>query len=541
MTRFASRPPAVGAASLLLLSLGAICVPTALLYLYPSATPTSFGGGSAPHLRDEQSDVHTASVEPGGGQITPSSTPWAAWKPHSVLLSPPQSPLPLSPPRNLSPAFGRQPHVIDAVLTGRCVYFVTRPSAFILPNLTAPMVVRAAELGHGVELLAVGVDLVHLGSPTAYEWPVVRNRVWCDDRLAGAPNVTLTLSQEWGGEDWVVRTTVQREEGDAAGMRWPLAWDGEGAGVAAASPPPLAGEPPISIGACTMFNEGLKFLTWVRYMRAMGVDTVYGYFTGHVDDLAPFVEDGADLVAAGALRLGEWLTPYHSTWYTEHAVLSQAEAMSSCLDRHTGKHAWMVLMDDDEYLHLEANTTLKRVLAGVGGSIRTVEINSRWAFLNESVVEKVQHPFRRWLNYATWCALAVADFLFDVEMPSDSGTLRTTLELAPPPRFNYSRDFLHHLAAGVQRVGPMVGSLREKHIDSTRAPPEYGVHYHPRFRGADTRGRVRGNLTCLHVSGLGRTPHESVGIGVMVGLVEASGGWPVVAAIGEDLERGDGE
>ena len=69
----------------------------------------------------------------------------------------------------------------------------------------------------------MGAPLFQLVPPDAQQWRYVHNGVWCDARLTGVPSVTLFLSQEWGGNDWVVRTTVQREEGDAAGMRWPHA------------------------------------------------------------------------------------------------------------------------------------------------------------------------------------------------------------------------------------------------------------------------------------------------------------------------------
>ena len=256
-----------------------------------------------------------------------------------------------------------------------------------------------------------------------------------------------------------MRSVVVREAGDTA-ARWPRAWDG------AEAPQPATPDSTLpSIGACTLFNDGVKFLTWVRYMRAIGVDTVYGYYNGNLTELDHLRADGADLVASGALRLGQWTAPYAS-WYGagDKHMQTQYGSMSSCLARHRGKHAWMALLDDDEYLDLRAPppATLKSYLGSKTGY--TVRVLSRWAFAASSIVGKTLIPF-----------------------PLPAG----------------SASNLAALVADVTVISPdLEPHMRTKHFDSSLVPMSYCIHKHPDY---DPKGASQsGDLSFLHVSGLGR-------------------------------------
>ena len=325
----------------------------------------------------------------------PTKLPWGAWKPHCVLLFPTSygSTPPLSPAVPLAPSFATQPSLVDAVLTGRCVFVVAITSSWLVPILNSSLLLESVTFDGGG--FKIGLPMVELGKPTSIQRTFVRNRVYCDDRFARVRSLTLTLHQSWNGTLWAVRTTVFRETGDSTN-RWPLAWDGDAQVKPSPSPTSsnssITSTPaPISVGACTLFNNGPKFLLWVRYMHAIGIDTVYGYYNGNLTDLDYLRADAADLVASGALRLGEWLGPYTS-WFGYKTLKwdgwqeTQHGSMTSCLDRHFSKHAWMALMDDDEYLDVRAPppATLKSLLATMPGY--TVRIFSRWAFLNASLV-----------------------------------------------------------------------------------------------------------------------------------------------------------
>lgn len=258
--------------------------------------------------------------------------PSATWHPvHSLLLDGD------GVVRRLSAAFSTQA-LQDAVLEDDCVYALApgyvwrREAADTVAALTAELVDAAGRVAPGPRAAVVHrVD------------KVVTLR-WCDAALADAASVNVTLRV---GTSVVARTVVSR--------------------------PPQSTRGPLA--ACTMFHRPASFALWARYLLAVGVDVVYGYYYSGGGNLsgAPF-ESLAPLLADGSVVVLDWPADYY--FFNPPDVsnfISQGGAMMSCQLRHRRSHEWTIFMDDDEFPYVVGPRRLgdffadasRRGLAGV--------------------------------------------------------------------------------------------------------------------------------------------------------------------------------
>jgi len=238
------------------------------------------------------------------------------------------------------------PSVLDVVLEGSCLTAIlpsyrTTPSWPIwggrLPFFT---LIGMAAYVEGFEGLPPSGD----HEPSLADNFIVVLK-WCTPEFAASPSLVVTFTL--GPLQQTV--TVKREAG-----------------------------PPAALAACTFFNDVTRFLTWARYMHALGFDVVHGYYNGNIRDFLTtspsLASEFEQLLQAGRLSLTAWPFEYRFWSKTQS---TQFGAMSSCMAR-TASTAWRAFFDDDEYIFLPRGTTITQYLSGNRSKL-CVLLKSRWA------------------------------------------------------------------------------------------------------------------------------------------------------------------
>jgi len=341
---------------------------------------------------------------PGSPVIATLAVQPQAWvAPYSVLLDRRQGAR--AGPERVNATFASAPAFLDVALLGECVVAVG-PSYRWLASLSLRNV--TAEL-HGISAAPTTASRHHASSADQHAMVLA----WCEPALASRAAIDVTLRHASGA---AARVTLARP---------------------APHPGPAAGS---GVGACTLFRDPTRFLTWVRYMLAMGTDAVYGYFNGDAGALMAASPALAALVATRQLVVVGWDVDYEMYNPSRGLGASQSAAMHSCIERFRARHEWTLFLDDDEYVVLGGNETLRQFLHRKRG-LPCVLLKSAWAALQ----------------------------LHDADR-------RVVAAAAVPSNASVS---LEALTRAMVRVGPIIPIARGKPIHANWSLPVWLVHYHP--------------------------------------------------------------
>ena len=351
--------------------------------------------------------------------------------PHSVLLRNNDELVIEREPFN--PDFAAIPSIMDIFIAAECVIMIA-PGYFWFPGTLEQRMLNATLTIHDEDLKHVQFNAY---SDQAEEYDKVVGRVsqpargrhipnkraekyvshisWCAGELAHRQSVEVTVTHN---DSYRVRTRVHREKSDVvcdiasdtgdsdSGSKSNIisstnthgsnedAHDGDDGGGGG------------GVAACTMFVDFRSLVPWAHYMRAIGLRHIYAILNGnmtaaveaafnnssksssssnqgdHGDEVAQYVRAALELVQSSFLTLSEWDLPFN--FYIPGGAAfgtTKRAAMSSCVRRHKGKHRWMVLTDDDEFVYVTGGRTLEQYLAdrAAGGSGHCVLLAHTWA------------------------------------------------------------------------------------------------------------------------------------------------------------------
>ena len=287
-------------------------------------------------------------------------------------------------PRNLSLA----PSLLDVVLSGSCLTSIApayrnRREWSVWGGAKRPLEVLLGMRAriHGFPVDGVGTFRIANGN----DLPTLDVAVlqWCSPALTDAPelNVTFTLGS-------LSSTVTVVRDAEESLLVEPLA------------------------AACTLFINVTRFLTWARYMHAIGFAVVYGYYNGPREALQASLHAAelAHLVRSGRLVIFEWAYDYF-WWNSERRpghpnliTTPQFAAMSSCMARTTF-FSWRAFLDDDEYPFFADDALLEDFLGA--RSLKTcVFLHCRWAAVKAPCPHEPLGASSCWVDFG---AMQVAD------------------------------------------------------------------------------------------------------------------------------------
>jgi hypothetical protein len=114
-------------------------------------------------------------------------------------------------------------------------------------------------------------------------------------------------------------------------------------------------DPPAPDSVCVgaILRDEDRFVEeWVAYHRLLGVDHFYLYDNDPRQPLRRILADHLDYVT-----IVEWLVDHGGRW--RRVPTKQVKAYAHCVQHHAPRHAWLALIDCDEFIALEEHRDIK--------------------------------------------------------------------------------------------------------------------------------------------------------------------------------------
>lgn len=234
------------------------------------------------------------------------------------------------------------PFFVDVFLADECVVALV-PVA----NLSWQVLINDTMLQVGNDTMMLRP--VHFGPFSSKN--AVHVLRWCVNSLHGVPSVAVHLHVPGAS----ARLTLTRDRDEAT-----------------------ARMPPRGIAACTLFQDWGEFAIWSRYLLAIGIEHVVGYFNGGPVNNASFptpyafwpsppapnsavlaqFSSVAKLVSDGRVTLHAWTVPYRLFAHGDPPE-AQLYANAACLHRYFPRFSSILLMDTDEFLVVNSSADLQ--------------------------------------------------------------------------------------------------------------------------------------------------------------------------------------